>query len=143
MFRSVSGTCPEALLTARRFRSWASSIFLCTYLVNQNINGSNISNNIASPLFLNHITARILIILHVSANILTIPEVNRFSTVSTSPTNLDTTAPGSCLLNDDAVSLVKCSIRPLRRACVIFWPNTVRSPSLAASIRPVITLNTI
>ena len=35
-------------------------------------------------------TARMLKILHVSANILMIPEVNRFSTVSTSPTNLDT-----------------------------------------------------
>ena len=49
----------------------------------------------ASPLFLNHITATILIILHASANILIIPDVNRFSTVSASPTNLDTTVPGS------------------------------------------------
>ena len=94
-------------------------------------------------MFLNQITARILIILHASANILTIPDVKRFSTVSTSPTNLDTTAPGSCLLSESAESLTKCSISPLLSACVIFCPNTVRSPSLAASIRPVITVNAI
>ena len=36
-----------------------------------------------------------------------------------------------------AVRLTNLSIRLLLSACVIFWPNTVRSPSLAASNIPV------
>ena len=82
-----------------------------------------------------------LMILHTSANILIIPDVKSASTVSTSPTNLDTTAPGSCLLRQSAVSLVNLSISPLLNACVIFCPNTVRSASLAASISPVSTIS--
>ena len=82
-------------------------------------------------------TARILMMRQASANILIMPDVNRFSTVSTSPTNRDTNAPGSCLFKLSAVSLVNFSIRPLLNACVIFCPNTVRNPSLDASITPV------
>ena len=56
----------------------------------------------ASPLFFTQITTRILMILKASANMLMIPEVNSFSTTSTSPTNRDTTAPGSCAGYDSA-----------------------------------------
>ena len=113
-------------------------MFFCTYPVNRNNTGSSNKSTIASPVFLTHITTIILIILHASANMLMIPDVNRFSTVSTSPTNLDTRFPGSCLLSSSADSFISFSMRLLRTACVIFCPNTVRSPSLADSIIPVI-----
>ena len=83
------------------------------------------------------IKTRMLKILHASANILMIPEVNRFSTVSTSPTNLDTRAPGSWRFSSLAERRPNFSIRLLRSACVIFWPNTVRRLSLADSRKPV------
>ena len=90
-----------------------------------------------SPRLVNQMTTRMLKILHASANILMIPEVNRFSTVSTSPTNLDTRAPGSWRFSSLADRSPNFSIRLLRSACVIFWPNTVRRLSLADSRRPV------
>ena len=95
----------------------------------------------ASPLFLNHITATILIILQASANILIIPDVKRFSTVSASPTNLDTTVPGSWLVRPLVVRQLYLSINALLNECAIFCPNTVRNVSLVLSIIPVIRRN--
>ena len=137
---SVSGTCPDALPTAQRFSIWAFSMFFCTVRVSQYRNGSRTKSTIASPLFFNQITTRILIILQASANMLMIPEVNRFSTVSTSPTNRDTIVPGSCFVSSPAVRFVYFSIMLLRSAWVIFWPKTVSRPSRRLSVRPVSTV---
>ena len=87
--------CPTAL----RFSICAASIFFWTCLVNQNKNGSSTSSTSVRPRFRNQITARMLMILHASANMLTMPDVNRFSTVSTSPTNRETSVPGSCTVH--------------------------------------------
>ena len=42
------------------------------------------------------LTVRMLTSLQISANMLIMPDVNKFSTVSTSPTKRDTSVPGSC-----------------------------------------------
>ena len=68
---------------------------------------------------------------------LIIPDVNRFSIMSTSPIKRDTSEPGSNPFNSSAVRDMNFSIRRLLIACVIFCPKTVRSPSLADSVSPV------
>ena len=134
---SVSGTWPEARPTALRFSICAASIFFCTWRVKQNRNGSKTSNTIARPRFWNQITTRILMILHASANMLMMPEENRVSTVSTSPTKRETSVPGSCFVMLSAVRCVNLSIKLLRSAWVIFWPNTTSRLSRADSVNPV------
>ena len=92
----VSGTCPDALPTAFRFSICAASMLFCTRRVNANRNGSSASSTNVSPRLRNQMTVRMLTSLQISANMLMIPDVNRFSTVSTSPTKRDTSVPGSC-----------------------------------------------
>ena len=60
-----------------------------------------------------------------SANMLMMPEVNSSSTVSTSPTKRETAAPDSWFTKASAGSLSSLAHMALRRAWVIFWPNTV------------------
>ena len=108
----------------------------CTWRVKTVSTGSTRSNSSASPVFLTAMTAKIEIRRQTSAAIEITPEVNSASTVSTSPTNRDTSVPGSCSAAQSVVRRVNLSIRLLRRACVIFCPNTVSSPSLADSIIP-------
>lgn len=55
---------------------------------------------------------------------LMIPEVKRFSTVSTSPTKRETSVPGSCWVVLSAVRFTNFSISLLLKAWVIFWPKT-------------------
>ena len=118
--RIVSGTWFVTRLTATRFASCAVSIRFCTILVNTKITGIRTIKSSASPRFWNQITAKMLMTLHASANILMIPEVNSASTVSTSPTNLETTAPGSSLFNVSALSRTSLSESSLLNECVIF-----------------------
>jgi len=66
-----------------------------------------------------------------------IPEVKRFSTVSTSPTKREARVPGSSPVSLSEVRHMNFSIRLLLSACVIFCPNTVSRPSLADSMNPV------
>ena len=123
-------------LIAARFSNCAVSICFWTILVNAKITGINTTRSSASPRFWNQITAKILMTLQASANMLMIPEVNNASTVSTSPTNLDTTAPGSSLFNVSALSRTSFFESSLRNAWVIFCPNTVRKLSLKDSSAP-------
>ena len=108
----------------------------CIRRVKPNRNGSSAARISARPRFWNQITARMLTMRHASANMLTTPPVNRFSTVSTSPTNRETSAPGSCRFSESALSRVNFAISRLRSAWVIFCPNTISPLSRRDSIAP-------
>ena len=71
-----------------------------------------------------------------SAAMLMIPEVNRASTVSTSPEKRAATSPGfwsTSVLAGSSVSFWDIS---LRRAWVIFWPKSTRRLSCADESAP-------
>ena len=117
-------------LIAARFSNCAVSICFWTILVNAKITGINTTRSSASPRFWNQITAKILMTLQASANMLMIPEVNNASTVSTSPTNLDTTAPGSSLFNVSALSRTSFFESSLRNAMSGNFPAAQRGESV-------------
>ena len=81
-------------------------------------------------------TARMLTTLHTSTAMLTMPEENRDSTVSTSPTNREATAPGSRPANQDTGKRESFRHMALRRARVSFWPSTVSKNALPESKMP-------
>ena len=92
ILRIVSGTCPETPATETRFSSCDASILFCMNLVKRKTTGRITMSSSARPMFLTAITAKIDMTRQASANILTTPDVNSASTVSTSPMNREATA---------------------------------------------------
>ena len=75
-----------------RFSSCDASILFCMNLVKRKTTGRITMSSSARPMFLTAITAKMDMTRQASANILTTPDVNSASTVSTSPMNREATA---------------------------------------------------